>query len=713
MNSRSVRLAACLVATGCCLLSVSRLSAADWTLTGNPELDAFFRAEVSRIEQQNSLLNYTSLDEWRAAKPRLRGQLFEMLGLDPLPERTDLHPTITGTTDETEFKVERLHFQSMPGLYVTGDLYLPRDVTEPLPAVLYVCGHASVKKDGISFGNKSHYQHHGAWFARNGYVCLVIDTLQLGEIEGIHHGTYRYDRWWWNSRGYTPAGVEAWNCIRALDYLQSRAEVDGSRLGVTGRSGGGAYSWWLSALDERIQCAVPVAGITSLRNHVVDGCVEGHCDCMYMLNAHQWDYATVAALVAPRPLLISNTDKDSIFPLEGVVDIHRQVRHIYELYGKSDRLGLQITEGPHKDTQELHIHAFRWMNRFLKQSDAMITTLAVPFFEPAQLRVFSALPADERNTTIDETFVAAAAAIPSSESISRMQNEPEAWFADSLERLRTRCFAAWPGRDNDSSSQTPMSVTSQTLPLASGLPESLNDLVVTRVSFLSQEHVPLFMDLIHRKSVTPSSVLTLQLLIADETTWNGYQKLLAPPESQAPAQRPSDFAIAIVNKFATTAGGAIAIFAPRGIGPHAWVGDAKKQIQIQRRFQLLGMTADGMRVWDIRRALQTVRSVTAKNVSVALRATEPFDLLCVCASLFEPPVAELHLTGVPLPPEKQSSLLNQARVLHEYELLALALLRTDVFLPATPASTGFVTKLTESAAWQGHKLQDATRFDTR
>ncbi|MCP4507687.1 MAG: prolyl oligopeptidase family serine peptidase, partial [Fuerstiella sp.] len=227
---------------------------------------------------------------------------------------------------------EKLHFESMPGLYVTANLYLPAKIDKALPTVLYVCGHARVKEGDVSFGNKTGYQHHGAWFARNGYACLTIDTVQLGEIEGVHHGTYRYDRWWWNARGYTPAGVEAWSCIRALDYLETRSEIDSERIGVTGRSGGGAYSWWIAALDERIKCAIPVAGIATLRNHVVDGCVEGHCDCMYMLNTHRWDYATVAALVAPRPLLISNSDKDRIFPLDGVVKVHRQVRHIYDLY---------------------------------------------------------------------------------------------------------------------------------------------------------------------------------------------------------------------------------------------------------------------------------------------------------------------------------------------------------------------------------------------
>ena len=314
------------------LLSSEPVIAQGRSLDNAPELADFFEAEVTRLEQANELTQYETLADWERDRPVLRQQLFDMLGLDPLPQRLPLQPVVTGIVEHPEFVVERLHFQSLPGLYVTANLYRPVKQQGPLPTVLYVCGHGQVKKDGISFGNKTHYQHHGSWFARNGYVCLTIDTLQLGEIEGIHHGTHRLNRWWWNSRGYTPAGVEAWNCIRALDYLETRSEVDASRLGVSGRSGGGAYSWWIAALDDRIRCAVPVAGITSLRDHVVNGCVEGHCDCMYFVNTFRWDYAKLAALVAPRALLISNTDKDPIFPLEGVVDIHRQVRHIYRLY---------------------------------------------------------------------------------------------------------------------------------------------------------------------------------------------------------------------------------------------------------------------------------------------------------------------------------------------------------------------------------------------
>ncbi|MCA9081688.1 MAG: acetylxylan esterase, partial [Planctomycetaceae bacterium] len=233
---------------------------------GDALLKQYFRERTTQVSDA-CLASIKTREDWEAVQAQRRAELQEMLGLSPWPERTPLQPVVTGMIEHGDIVVEKVHFQSRPGLYVTGNLYRPAVVTEKLPAVLYVCGHGRVAKDGVSYGNKVHYQHHGVWFARNGYVCLMIDTIQLGEIEGLHHGTYREGMWWWANRGYTPAGVEAWNGIRSLDYLQSREEVDPERLGVTGRSGGGAYSWWVAALDERIKCAVPVAGITSMENH--------------------------------------------------------------------------------------------------------------------------------------------------------------------------------------------------------------------------------------------------------------------------------------------------------------------------------------------------------------------------------------------------------------------------------------------------------------
>ncbi|MEI9897951.1 MAG: alpha/beta hydrolase family protein [Chthoniobacter sp.] len=206
-----------------------------------PPFDQYCTRRVEELSSTDWQKGITA-ENWPAKQAEMRQQLQRMLGLDPWPARGDLHPVITGTVAGDGFVVEKLQFQSLPGLYVTGDLYRPKEVTHPLPTILYVCGHASVVEDGVSMGNKAHYQHHGVWFARHGYVCLVIDTIELGEIHGEHHGTYKEGRWWWAERGYTPAGVEAWNGLRALDYLETRPEVDRTKFGVTGRSGGGAYS---------------------------------------------------------------------------------------------------------------------------------------------------------------------------------------------------------------------------------------------------------------------------------------------------------------------------------------------------------------------------------------------------------------------------------------------------------------------------------------
>ncbi len=306
----------------------------------------------------------------------------EMIGLDPLPERTPLNPVVEGSFEHDGFVVERIHFQSRPGLYVTANLYRPKEVPQPLPTILYVCGHGLVKKDGVSFGNKTHYQHHGAWYARNGYVCLVIDTIQLGRSRDC-------------TTAHTAMGSGGGTRV-AIRRRESSVErhagtglpgnAAGSRqdaFGVTGRSGGGAYSWYIAALDERIKAAVPTAGITDLENHVVDGVVEGHCDCMYFVNTYEWDYPMLAALVAPRALLVSNTDKDGIFPLEGVVRTHDKTRRVYRVFGAGAKLGVQITEGGHVDTQELHIHAFRWFNRFLKGDEkSQVTIPAEKLFPP-------------------------------------------------------------------------------------------------------------------------------------------------------------------------------------------------------------------------------------------------------------------------------------------------------------------------------------------
>lgn len=637
--------------------------AADWQTIGpNPAdrmLAEYFRAETAKLRDK-CLADIKTLDDWKSKRELYRRQLFEMLGLDPLAEKTDLKAVITGKVEHDEFIVENIHYQSRPGLYVTGNLYIPKNLEKPAPTVLYVCGHGRIKKGDISYGNKALYQNHPAWFARNGYICFTIDTLQLGEIEGIHHGTYRYNMWWWNSRGYTPAGVEAWNCIRALDYLETRKEVDKERFGITGRSGGGAYSWWLAALDDRIKAAVPVAGITDLQNHVLDGCVEGHCDCMYIVNTYRWDYPLVAALVAPRPLLISNSDKDNIFPLDGVVRLHEKVRNIYKLYNAENNLGLHITEGPHKDTQELRIHAFVWFNRFLKDENPLIDKPAVGFFEAEQLKVFDKLPADQINTEIHESFVAKAPEPQVPQSAEDWAKQREVWRKSLLEKS----FRGWPTEAD-----------AGPLYIKTIFSVERNGIRFSAYDFTSQPYVRLRLYTAHRASLKKTEIATLEVL--DGEGWREWlaamQVGFANELNDQTLPEPDESAFKSKRELFKNTKGITAYFAPRGIGPTAWNPDERKQIQIRRRFMLLGQTLDGMRVWDVRRAIQALRTIDSlSGKPLELQGRKNMAGIVLYASLFESDIARLDLRHLPNSHRDGPTFLNVLRYLDIPQAAAMA-----------------------------------------
>jgi len=406
---------------------------------GDPALRRWLSNETREVGLGESAWALTA-DEWDSLRAPLREQYLDMLGLWPQPERTPLQPTVTKTLLRDGFSVQNVHFQSKPGLYVTGNLYLPDPLPAgKLPAVLYVCGHSGRGRDG----NKTAFQHHGMWFATHGYVCLIIDTLQLGEVAGLHHGTYQHNRWWWHSAGYTPAGVECWNGVRAIDYLVSRAEVDPERIGVTGISGGGAATFWIAAADERVKCSVPVSGMSDLQSYVTDQVVNGHCDCMFLYNNYRWEWTTIAALVAPRPMLFENSGHDTIFPMPANERIRGRLERLYNLYQKKpgDLFDIGVTPGGHEDHLELRLMAYRWLNRHLKNDNAAVQE---PVLEPIpgkDLRVFPEdrdLPADSRNATIDESFVPVAAPAPPATAAEYDEASNRL-----LAALRERVFRDW------------------------------------------------------------------------------------------------------------------------------------------------------------------------------------------------------------------------------------------------------------------------------
>lgn len=595
------------------------------TPPGKEALARFLERETAHAEKLSPRLPQQgdSVEKWRTQRRR---ELQEMLGLWPMPPRADLKATITGTLEKNGLVVEKLHFQSLPGLYVTGNFYRPKTITGPLPTILYVCGHSRVKIAGVAYGAKTAYQHHGIWFAREGYCCLVIDTLQLGEIEGIHHGTYSEKMWWWIGRGYTPAGVEAWNSMRALDYLATRTEVDMKRIGVTGRSGGGAYTWWLGALDDRPACLAPIAGITDLRDHVMHGCIEGHCDCMYMVNGYAWDFADVAALVAPRPLLLGNTDKDNIFPLTGVTTLHTKLASFYRALNAADKLGLLITEGPHKDTQDLQVPVFRWMNRWLKGSDEPITRVAAKEFTPQELKVFRRLPADARNQRIHETFVVAARQPPVPGSRGEWERSRQNYRAV----IENQCLRNLRARGHGSAE----CVLSK--PLASWVLETW------RYQQGDFGELPFC---VLRAADTPQPARLLVWAV-DQEEWTAWVGAVGPwlPADWARGSRLDLAMRARVFAALRDKSSVLVVVPPRGVGPTRWANDERGETHVRRRFVLLGRTVEEGQYWDIRSALAVLCAPGNTAVrDIVLEARGKFAGIALLAAADTPQVSKVVL----------------------------------------------------------------------
>lgn len=671
-------------------------------LPGDEMLDRYFALETRRVAARD-LAGVETSEDWERLQPQLRRQLFEMLGLQPLPARTPLEPEVTGTVERDGIVVEKILFQSRPGLYVTANFYRPAEQDGPLPAILYVCGHGKVNIDGVSYGNKTHYQHHGTWFAKNGYVCLTIDTLQLGEIEGIHHGTHRFGRWWWNSRSYTPAGVEAWNGIRALDYLETRSEVDPERIGVTGRSGGGAYSWYIAALDERIAAAAPVAGIANMRNHIVDGCIEGHCDCMFMVNTYRWDFASLASLVAPRPLLIGNTDDDRIFPLDGVVDVFQKTREIYRLAGAGkDDIGLALYQGGHKDTQPLRVSVFHWFERHLKgggMDDELPDTTALPkLFTPQELKVLDDAPGNERNTVIDDYFTRRS---PRTPKLPEDATDWAAWSNLARTRLLQKSFRGWPG------GRTPVEVSVDFQTESEGV-------LYSKLSFQSQEGVRLPLFLVHRAGLEPEELDLVVLNVLGEKDWTDFLSSVgrefAPAFPGLELPEPDGEALAAELDMHEKRKWGMAYLPPRGIGPTAWTSDEKERTHIRRRFALLGQTLDGMRIWDIRRSLRALRDIEGLRGEEApqfwLQASGTMAGNALYASLFEEGIHRLNLHDLPASHREGPELLNVLRFQDMPQAVAMAAERSQVRLYTEDRKPWqYVNDLSKMLEWPEERFQ--------
>lgn len=290
---------------------------------------------------------------WQRA---LRRQFINRLGGFPAP--VPLRPRVLSHEECDGYTRETLRFTSREGLVVFAYLLLPHDVPRPLPAILCLHGHGpgcdpivGLGADGKPLSEPEYQNEFAVQAVRHGYAVLAIEILGFGRRrEGTNHGYLGHScpplAGTALMLGQTMAGWRVYDAMRALDYLETRPEVDAKRLGAMGISGGGLNTLYLAAVDTRVRAAMVSGFLNTFRDSImsIDHCIDNFVPGL-LLDAEMSD---IAGLVAPRALWCENGTRDPIFPVAAFRRALRDVKKIYGVLGAPDKCDGEVFDGEHK-----------------------------------------------------------------------------------------------------------------------------------------------------------------------------------------------------------------------------------------------------------------------------------------------------------------------------------------------------------------------------
>lgn len=356
--------------------SLARMELADPVLTPLNRfprmLQEYYVDRVRQIEQINvaKKMAMKTRDDALAYLRDLRGRIRDCFG--PMPVKSPLKARITGTVDRDTYRIEKILFESRPGLIVTGNLYLPKGRNGPLPGVIATCGHSTNGKAGET------YQSFTQGLARLGYIVFIIDPVGQGERlqylndnGGSRIGNGVLEHLYLGNQqllvGENLPFWRAWDAIRALDYLVTRPEVDPRRIGVTGNSGGGTITAWLCGLDDRWSMAAPGCFITTLLRNIGNELPQDSEQYPPRALANGLDHDDFIAAMAPKPVILLAKEKD-YFDVRGAEEAYRRLKHLYTLLGAEQNIALFVGPTQHGYSRENREAMYRWFHRHSGQT---------------------------------------------------------------------------------------------------------------------------------------------------------------------------------------------------------------------------------------------------------------------------------------------------------------------------------------------------------
>jgi len=302
--------------------------------------------EISRLRTK---------EDWIGRQQKVKDILMEIVG--PFPEKTPLNSKVTGVVKKEGYRIEKIIYESMPNFYVTGCLFIPDGIIEKRPAILNVIGHTDIAFRGKSYQILIHN------LVKKGFIVFAIDPVGQGErlqyydpekkASSVGGPTSEHS---YVGRQCFISGVSLgryfiWDGVRGIDYLLTRSEVDPERIGVTGLSGGGTQTAYISAFDERVKAAAPACYITGFRRLLESIGPQDAEQNFYHGVSSGITHADLLEVRAPKPTLIVTTTRD-FFSIQGARETFREAMNAYKAFGKEENLDNVEDDSGHGYTQK-------------------------------------------------------------------------------------------------------------------------------------------------------------------------------------------------------------------------------------------------------------------------------------------------------------------------------------------------------------------------
>lgn len=382
-------------------------------------------AEVPDHKTHFHMANYQSRQQWNDRKDHLRRQILNAAGLMPMPAKTPLHPMIVKHNQYDGYSVDVVLIETLPGFFLGGNLYRPGNSKGPAPAVLVPHGHWK----GGRLENQPSYSVPALAInlARQGYMVFAYDMVGFNDTRQIPHSFHGWAEDLW---AFHTMGLQLWNSIRALDFLEALRDVDAKRIAMTGASGGATQTFLLTAVDDRVKYAAPV--------NMVSAYMQGGDPCEEAPGLRPGTFnVEFAAMAAPRPMLVVSSTHD--WTRHTPVEEFPAIRRIYALLGSPAAVENVHVDAEHNYNRQSREAVYRFLAKYMHPEHAQVEDEDVQVPPESDLLAFSKPDPVSNMPGFDELFARWKAA-----AVLQMQNIGD--LPALRDSLRYALGAQWPAR---------------------------------------------------------------------------------------------------------------------------------------------------------------------------------------------------------------------------------------------------------------------------